>query len=627
MRRKLTVALLSTVMCLLVVTSALAVTYNEAPMLRVKVAAGELPPVEERLPKDPVVLNEEWNELPGEALKMEVGEYGGVLRTVRPDPNFNLDIYIMNHEPLLRSPGIGTDRIRGNVLKGYEVSADNKVFTFYMREGLKWSDGMPVTTEDVLFTYEDFLLNEKLSPVFPDWLMREGKPMKLEVIDEYTFRISFAEPYGNFLVQLAIGSWHDYTPLLKPKHYLKQFHARYVPLEELEPLIKKEGLAKGEWWSLFGQKDTGAANGDPNSIDFPALSPWIMVKTTPELRIYERNPYYFKVDAEGNQLPYIGNIRDSLVSSTETIPMKVVAGEVDFMGTYGVLTDVPLYRENEQEGGYRTLLVEYEGPSAVYLNLTHPDPVWRKVLGDVRFRKALSLGINPEEIIEAVYLGLAEPSTIVPGTYDPAEANRLLDEMGMDKRDSEGWRLGPDGNRFVIPFIQTNVFADLVPVVELVIEYWGALGIKTTMKPVSYGLFDSTRAANEHKATAIDCITPLWQDNVYSMWIPEIAGNWAQLWYQWTSTNGEQGEEPPAEVKRLLNLLSLSKEVSPGTPESNKVWDEVTTLFRDNVWVFYITQDLKIPAIVRANSNFADIRGGPFGIALSYAAEQMFFRQ
>ncbi len=112
MRRKLTVALLSTAICLLVVTSALAVTYNESPMLRTKVAAGELPPVEERLPNDPVVLNEEWNELPREALKMEVGQYGGVLRTVCPDPNSNLDIYIMNREPLLRSPGITTDRIR-----------------------------------------------------------------------------------------------------------------------------------------------------------------------------------------------------------------------------------------------------------------------------------------------------------------------------------------------------------------------------------------------------------------------------------------------------------------------------------------------------------------------------------
>ena len=184
MARKLIVVLLSTVMCLLAVTSALAITYNESPMLRVKVAAGELPPIEERLPKDPLVLTEEWNHFSSESLKMEPGEYGGTLRTVTHQANWNPDIFVALLERLVDVPEYQTHRIGPSLAKDYEISPDGKVYTFYMREGLKWSDGMPVTTDDVLFAYEDVLLNEKLTPVFPAWLTSGGEPMKFEVIDE-----------------------------------------------------------------------------------------------------------------------------------------------------------------------------------------------------------------------------------------------------------------------------------------------------------------------------------------------------------------------------------------------------------------------------------------------------------
>ena len=195
MIRRLIVVLLSTVMCLLAVISALAVTYNESPMLRTKVAAGELPPVGERLPLEPEVLSAERNEVPKENLDFEIGEYGGILRSVQINPGFNPDIFCMLCEPLVSAPGILAKDIKGNILKDFEVSEDEKVFTFHMREGLKWSDARPVTTEDVLFAYEDVLLNEKLTPVFPIWLRSgnksDGEPMKLEVIDDYTFSISF----------------------------------------------------------------------------------------------------------------------------------------------------------------------------------------------------------------------------------------------------------------------------------------------------------------------------------------------------------------------------------------------------------------------------------------------------
>ncbi|KKL78755.1 hypothetical protein LCGC14_2021660, partial [marine sediment metagenome] len=397
-------------------------------------------------------------------------------------------------------------------------------------------------------------------------------------------------------------------------------------LEELESLIEEQGLAKGEWWTLFFQKDTGTANGDPNSIDFPALSPWIMVKTTPELRIYERNPYYFKVDAEGNQLPYMDGIRDGLVSSSAMIPMKVVVGEVDFLQAYGVLKDVPLYKENEQEGGYRTLITNWSGSLTVNFNNNHPDPVWQEVVRDVRFRKALSLAINREEIIDAVYLGFGEVPTTLPGIeYNPAKAKQLLDEMGMDKRDAEGWRLGPDGDTFVLPFLQSGIFADWIPSAELVAEHFRAVGIKTTVKPTTFGAMYTVMQANELKATVMDNSVGLWRDNIYAIWMLP----WAPLWGDWYETSGVEGEEPPEEVKRLFTLFSESYGVVPGTPASIKIWDEVYSLYRENYWFTLTTEQSSVPLIVPANSNFADATppADLFGIGFSYAMEQMFFRQ
>ncbi|RLE09492.1 hypothetical protein DRJ00_04085, partial [Candidatus Aerophobetes bacterium] len=264
MIRKVGVILLGVAICLLGATSALAMKYNESPMLKTKVAAGLLPPVEERLPEEPMVVGPGVL-VPKGNLDFEIGQYGGTLRSVQPDPEWNPDIFVMCDEPLLCAPGIlgsdidGSVPIKGNIVDDFKVSDNYKVFTFHLRKGLKWSDGHPVTTEDVLFAYEDVLLNEKLTPIFPQWLRAankpDGEPMKLEVIDDYTFRIKFAEPYGGFLDQLAILFWKGYTDLIKPKHYLKNFHVRYTPLEKLEPLIKEEGLAKGEWWTLFNKKD------------------------------------------------------------------------------------------------------------------------------------------------------------------------------------------------------------------------------------------------------------------------------------------------------------------------------------------------------------------------------------
>ncbi|MBP1966553.1 ABC transporter substrate-binding protein [Paenibacillus aceris] len=209
--------------------------FKDSPFL----ASKGLPHVKDRLPSDYKFTNE----IPESQMKYEIGTYGGVLRTVTSAPNWDADVFVMSNEPLLNTPGILGDQITGNVLKDYKVSDDPKTFTFSMRKGMKWSDGQPVTTEDVRFTVEDILNDPELTPIFPVWLRGGGEadaaPMKLEVIDDLNFKLIFDRPYGGVLIRFAIQGWRGYTELIRPAHYLKQFHKKYTPLEKLEPLKKK----------------------------------------------------------------------------------------------------------------------------------------------------------------------------------------------------------------------------------------------------------------------------------------------------------------------------------------------------------------------------------------------------
>ncbi|MGQ9629386.1 MAG: ABC transporter substrate-binding protein [bacterium] len=626
MRKSIAVLLLIVALCVLGIAPSLAEKYNEAPMLRELVRAGKLPPVEERLPKEPFVVGPGVL-LPKEVVDFEIGQYGGTERLVHNVPGWEASAFIQCNEPILIAPGLETEPMRGNVVKDYKVTPDQKVFTFYMREGLKWSDGAPVTTEDVLFAYEDVLMNKDLTATLPAWLKSgargDGEPMKLEVLDKYTFRISFASPYGGFPVQLAIAGWRGYTDLIKPKHFLKQFHTRYTPLEKLEPLIAKQGLAKGEWWSLFNQKDiVNWEVARKEAIGFPSLCPWVMVEETPTgTMIFERNPYYFKVDTAGNQLPYIDRLRSDLVADAQMAIMKMIAGEVDHSYEYGTLESLPLYKENEERGGFRTILYDMHRTMAdMWLNMTHPDPVWRQVVRDVRFRKALTYAINREEIIEAAYFGFAEPAYSVPSKYDPQEANRLLDEMGLNKRDAEGWRLGPDGKRFTIPIEFAMHFKELGVTAEIVAEYWRAVGIETTVKVLESGLWSTRKSANDLKASVMWSSFPLWWNFVAFFQGDE---NVAPLWTLWHNTGGRDGEEPQGEMKRFYDLMSKVMVVSP--QERPKVIEGYSRLLYDNV--FWIPTVENADYAVLISKKMGNVAHKGYGIAAQFAGEQYFFRQ
>ena len=602
-----------------------AISGKQAPALAELVKAGSLPPLDERLPASPKVLSRARNEVPSEDLDFQVGKYGGILRVAQPHSFWQPDIFIGNNEPLLGAPGILAEGIGGGVAESFEVSADGKTFTLHLRPGMKWSDGEPMTTEDILFVYEDILLNEKLTPNFPAFIKTgnsaAGDPMVVEIVDAYTFTIKFTERYAGFPAWLAAITWKGYSDLLLPKHYLKQFHADYVPLADLEPLIKEESLAEGEWWSLFGAKMI--RNWDvtmEKAVGHPVLNPWHITTFGTMTMEHERNPYYFKVDETGQQLPYIDGFTSSVVSDVEMVQLKIIAGEVDFAREDATIDNAVLYTENADKANIR--VVRYNAhttPTDVMINQTVEDPTWRLVVGDVRFRRALSHAMDRPTIIDAVYLGFASMPTHVPSEYDPGLANELLDEMGMTERGADGFRLAPNGEPFEFPFDIEESMSDIVPVCELIVENFKEVGINASMKVMEGSLRGERSMANEMYASILWNHWPcLWWG---ALWDAHPGRDWGRLWWTWFQTNGESGEEPPEDVKELVAHVNRSIVVAGAEREAEiAAWKKI---MYDQVWVIVTVEQATDPIIV--NRDLRNVPETGYAITANFALEQMWY--
>jgi peptide/nickel transport system substrate-binding protein len=607
--------------------------YKEAPMLAELVKAGKLPPVEERLPKRPKVMNV-WK---------EIGQYGGTIRIAHI--GWSCGLWQANREPLMETYPYFTDKVSPNILEKLDMSKDGKVFTFHLREGMKWSDGEPVTTEDVRFTWEDVILNKDITPYFPAWLTVEGGKPTLEIVDKYTFVLKFPSPYGSF--PLVLHGYDQHATFLLPSHYLKKFHVKYTSLQELQPLIKKEGYEPNEWWKLFNKKVDGTIvwNIQTADIGAPTLSPWV-VKERPSVNvvILERNPYYWKVDKAGNQLPYIDRIRMEQVTDAKMITTKIISGEENLDRINTSLTELALYKQYEKEKGYRVVIMDSEVDTWVqyFPNLTCKDPVLRKILNDVRFRQALSLAINRDEINKTIFLGLGKPgqASLRKGSrygkdsddevfieYNPDKANKLLDEMGLDKRDKDGFRLRPDGKRLTLPIEYFEVNRYVGPVTEMVVQYWRAIGIEATMKLIDSTLWYQRYAANEtvmsvwHACHATDDVFP-----VNPFWfVPYTSPSWAPAWQQWYTSGGKEGEEPPKEIKELYKWYKIM--ITTTDPAQRiKAGQYITRTQAKNLYRIGVGS---CPSVAIVGANMGNVPDDPSvpSLWLTWNAEQLFFRQ
>ncbi|HPC77672.1 MAG TPA: ABC transporter substrate-binding protein, partial [bacterium] len=522
--------------------------FSEAPQLADLVKQGKLPSVEKRLSEEPAVV---------EPIE-EIGQYGGSLQG--PHLGRSPQYTRITYEPLVRW-NLETDKVIPNVAKSWKISNGGKVITFYLRKGMKWSDGEPFTADDIIFWYEDITLNKDLTPVFPAWLIAGGKPGKVEKVDNYTVRFVFDVPYTFLLQRIASGQ-----DCYAPKHYLKKFHPKYTSMDEIMKQAKEEGF--DAWYKLFSTKATRWQN-----KALPVVTAWkVITPLSDAVFTAERNPYYWKVDPAGNQLPYIDKIVWTLSPDREVRVMKHISGEAS-IGYYDTFeSDYTIVMENQQKGGYRVLkwLPALTNVGTLFINQNVKDPVLKKLFTNVQFRRALSLAINRNEIAQLIYSGNATPRQAVPfkGSpyyeerfeksyieYNPKKASQMLDQVGLAKRDKDGYRIGPDGKTLEILIEVLPGIGPEPDIAEMIKGYFRNVGLKVSVKTEETSLWVTRAKAGEQQIglyASAGAYYPL-LDPVWFFPVSDFC-YWAPLCGLWYSSNGKSGEEPSGEIKQLLNV-------------------------------------------------------------------------
>jgi len=579
--------------------------HSEAPELASLVEAGSLPPVDERLPGDLEVIKP-WD---------SIGQYGGTWRMITgTDPR----IYWAYgcYEFMLRFR-MWDYAVTPNVAQSWE-NEDGKVFTFHMRKGLRWSDGQPLTAEDVVFFYEDNAANEEISPVFPGWLKAGKERPTVEKLDDYTVRFTYTQPAALFERQVA-QQWRE---TFWAKHYLQQFHPEYTDKAKVEQMAKERQF--DTWVAMYlSERDYR------NNPKLPLPYPWTPVEVAQDSIIYERNPFYWKVDTDGNQLPYISKVATITGDNLDARQMKVFAGEADaqLFSVGQFPKDTMILKKNEELGDYHVIDAPISEPNVFVLgfNLNHSDEVLREIFNDRRFRIAMSHGINREDIRQLIYLG--QPKEIRQTAplrhspfyhegaaqnyveFDPETANDLLDEMGLTERGADGFRLRPDGETlsFVIEIMANR--DDFIDACEMITQWWrDLLGVKATVKAVEDTLYFTRFRAGELDAGvdyAGNGYYPISGPNDY---IP-IANNsvWAPLWGLWYASEGESGIEPPAEVKRQLELYTEIL-ATPNEKDQVELWKQIMDIQAENLYHLGICDRATVPCPVSNRTrNFPDV--------------------
>lgn len=572
--------------------------FSEAPVLAEKVARGELPPVSERLPANPLVVK------PVE----QIGKYGGSVTGWGLNPeSFGNNVWTARTQ---RGIAIYPDwqTIAPEVFESYELSEDQTVFTIHLRKGMRWSDGHPFTADDILFWWDDIVMNKELSPSVPAAWLVDGQPMEVERIDDYTVLFKFVGPNPRIISVLT-----NQVPWA-PTHYLEEFHIKYNP--DAKATAKEAGY--DDWYQLFAYKNAGTDGMNP---DMPSLDPWVLARVDLQgNKYYERNPYYYKVDIEGNQLPYIDTQVRLYVPTKEQVVLKIMAGEVNYGSDPLELSQVAVLREGEKQGRYETILMPgvFGSVRRYQFNYTVKDPVLREIFNDIRFRKAMSLAINRQEVNDTLFYGLGVPRQYTSPSvttffedwmaeyyidYDVAEANRLLDEMGLHWDEQEKARLRPDGKPLKIQLLDgTGSETDIT---EMVVGYWEDVGVNVEMKTVTRELLVQRAQANDIEASVWygDVVDEFslhsWSHMVMQpAWGLDAMPHSGGPWRKWELTGGKQGEEPPPAVKDLMSAAQAWLKSAKGTKEYNELGKEFLTKSVEGLWVIGIVGETPKPLIV-----------------------------
>jgi peptide/nickel transport system substrate-binding protein len=579
---------------------AFAANLVETPSLQVEVAAGRLPAVQQRVPAEPLVVTLD-------RAGLTPGRHGGELRTLIGRTR---DIRLMSTFGYARLVGYDSRlKLAPDLLKAIDVQ-DERIFTMTLRRGHKWSNGDPFTTEDFRYYWEDVANNRDLAPSGPPVdLLVNGERPKVEIIDEVTVRYSWSQRNPNFLARLAAAA-----PLYiyRPSRYLKQFHGAHGDQAALQAQVTQARMRN--WAQLHNRMDNLFEFDQP---DLPTLEPWRIVTKPPAIRfVVERNPFFHRIDGNGLQLPYIDRVIVNQ-SDGKLIPAKAAAGEVDLQARNLSFKDFTFLKENEKRSGYKTLLWRTAKGSQVAIlpNLNVNDPVWRKLNRDVRFRRALSLGVDREAVNQSLYYGLGVEgnNTMLPDTplfnednltawakYDPKQANRLLDEVGCERRGPGNMRLLPDGRPLEIIVETAGEDSEQSDVLELVAESWAKLGIKLLIKPSQRDVLYNRVFAGETVMSIFfgfenGMATPAMSPGELAP-MSQVQLQWSK-WGQYYETKGAQGEQPDMpEAQRLVELYR-SWVTAKSTEERTEIWQAMLKIHAQQQFTIGIVSGVYQPVV------------------------------
>jgi len=585
---------------------------------------GDLPALADRMPSEPLVM------APYDA----TGKYGGTLDVLSNATEAGTsDFLSVRHVNLVRySDDLQT--IVPNVAKGWEWNADFTQLTFFLRKGHKWSDGHPFTADDVKYWYDNTALNPKIIEKPKDYVLVGGERMTVDVVDPQTVRFNLPAPKPGLLVHFA----NSFAQGFQPKHFLGQFDPELNA--DADKMAQAAGFENGYKviQAYFGNSDwTDTPSPLLNSPDkvaklpadvIPTLESHIYVTDTTEGRHLVANPYFHQVDTAGNQLPYISEQDEVYINDNEVRILKLVNAEADYKSQSLQLASAPLLLENQEKGNYTIDLRPEVTIAAFGFNVTHQDMEKRKVFGDLRFRQAMSIAINRDELNEVAFFGLGKPKQYVGFSplpefvdskweshmigFDVEKAKSLLDEVGMKDTDGDGLRELPNGEKLVLN-LQFATQGVAGQVVELIGQHWTNVGIQSTVKEVTPDEYRSAQSSN-----ALD--VSMWRKSQplgivlgnNELWVPPFENYFGNrsgmLWAEWVDSKGANGVEPPAYVKELISDINAFQSAAAGSDDSKMLGERMVKNMVENL-LFIGTVQAPAPVYHRnALKNFADFK-------------------
>ncbi|MGD9866174.1 MAG: ABC transporter substrate-binding protein [Pseudodonghicola sp.] len=575
---------------------------QESAFWQAEVTAGDLPPVQNRLPDVPLVVDLE-------AKGRRLGTPGGTLRTMVTRSKDIRQMVVYGYARL-----VGYDeayQLQPDILESYE-NEGNRKYTLRLRPGHKWSDGAPFTSADFAYWWDDVANNPLLSPAGPPDFLRVGDELpQVSFPDATTVIYQWQHPNPSFLETLA-----EARPpfIFRPAHFLRQFHQKYADPGQLAAAVEEERVKS---WAALHNKLDNMYKFDNSAL--PTLQPWMNATSGKKIRhLFVRNPYFHRVDTNGVQLPYIDVVEMEIVAGG-LIAAKANAGEADLQGRGLDFRDIAILRKGEADGGnYRTLLwpTGVASQIAIYPNLNYNDPVWRGILRDVRVRRALSLGIDRKTINQALYFKLAKPGamTVLPqspffdeanreawAAFDPGQANALLDAAGLDQRDGDGIRRLPDGRRMELVIETAGERQEVENALQIITDTWREIGVKLVMRPLDRDILRNRVFAGTTMAsvwygwdngipqpyTAPDYLAPRQQE--FLAW---------PKWGQYFQTGGSAGEPPDMAPAQRLMELAAQWEVATSDEERSAVWREMLKIHAEEIYGIGILAEAPQPIVV-----------------------------